>query len=131
MENNIPEHYKIGDYQPLDIIEVILGIGAFEIGNIIKYILRFHKKNGIEDLQKAEIYLDRLIKKNERYEKLINYENASKYIKIKDNIIKNLEMKQEIKNNIYLFLDYLMECELNKCKIILEKLRSRIKDETI
>jgi hypothetical protein len=30
-------------------------------GNIIKYVWRYKEKNGIEDLKKAKIYLDKLI----------------------------------------------------------------------
>lgn len=30
-------------------------------GNIIKYIVRYKEKNGLEDLNKAKEYLDRLI----------------------------------------------------------------------
>jgi hypothetical protein len=36
-------------------------------GNIIKYVSRYKAKNGLEDLQKAKWYLDRLI---------INYKNG-------------------------------------------------------
>ena len=32
-------------------------------GNIIKYVVRHKAKNGLEDLQKAKWYLERLIKK--------------------------------------------------------------------
>ena len=32
-------------------------------GNIIKYVTRYKDKNGIEDLQKAEWYLNKLMKK--------------------------------------------------------------------
>lgn len=34
-------------------------------GNIIKYVVRHKSKNGLEDLQKAKWYLERLIKKYE------------------------------------------------------------------
>ena len=34
-------------------------------GNVVKYILRFQKKNGIEDLKKARKYLDWLIEEME------------------------------------------------------------------
>jgi len=30
-------------------------------GNIVKYITRYRKKNGMEDLEKAKHYLDKLI----------------------------------------------------------------------
>ena len=34
-------------------------------GNVIKYISRYKRKNGIEDLKKAKSYLDKLIELNE------------------------------------------------------------------
>ena len=34
-------------------------------GNIVKYVTRKKKKNGIEDLKKAKSYLDKLIELNE------------------------------------------------------------------
>ena len=36
------------------------GIGYFE-GNIIKYVSRWEKKGGVQDLEKARHYLDKLI----------------------------------------------------------------------
>ena len=58
-----PNHYQS------DKIEVIEIIDAFNLdfyeGNIIKYVLRHNKKNGIEDLKKAQFYLNRLIKLKE------------------------------------------------------------------
>ena len=35
----------------------------FTEGNIIKYIVRYKLKNGLEDLEKAKDYLDRLIER--------------------------------------------------------------------
>lgn len=35
----------------------------FLTGNVIKYVLRHGKKNGVEDLEKAKHYLDMLIQK--------------------------------------------------------------------
>lgn len=34
---------------------------VFMVGNIIKYVVRFPHKHGLEDLLKARTYLDRLI----------------------------------------------------------------------
>lgn len=56
----IPKHYKLGTFEPFDLIVKTVGIGTFEIGNIIKYLLRYKNKNGVEDLQKAKFYIDRL-----------------------------------------------------------------------
>lgn len=53
-----PSHYHT-PIQPLDFIEAN-GMNFLE-GNIIKYITRYKKKNGLEDLKKAQFYLNRLI----------------------------------------------------------------------
>jgi hypothetical protein len=41
----------------------------FWSGNVLKYLLRFPFKNGIEDLKKARHYLDYLIENYERIKK--------------------------------------------------------------
>lgn len=57
---NHPEHY-ISDSG----IEVIDVIEATDTGNIIKHICRWKHKNELEDLKKAQWYLNHLIKKVE------------------------------------------------------------------
>lgn len=47
--------------QPWDLIKS-LGMGAdFCAGNVIKYVGRYNRKNGLDDLEKASWYLARLI----------------------------------------------------------------------
>lgn len=62
---NHPSHYS-GKVECIDCIESAVsgldGFHAFCAGNAIKYIFRFSHKNGVEDLRKAEWYIDRLIK---------------------------------------------------------------------
>ncbi len=54
------DHFKrFGDIQPWDIV-VAWDLGYFE-GNIVKYVSRWSRKNGVEDLKKARHYLDKLI----------------------------------------------------------------------
>lgn len=58
-----PEHYKLNvEFEVIDIIDIVTkglkGVDAFKIGNVIKYLLRADKKNGLEDLKKAEFYLN-------------------------------------------------------------------------
>lgn len=56
-----PDHYKSGAIQTIDYIEA-KGLGrGFNAGNVIKYVSRYRKKNGLEDLNKALWYLKRLI----------------------------------------------------------------------
>ena len=57
--SNKPKHYNKGKIEPWDFI-VSQGMDFLE-GNIVKYISRYKYKNGIEDLQKARTYLDKLI----------------------------------------------------------------------
>lgn len=62
-----PQHYQSeAGLEVIDVIDAFTdgldGIEAFDTGNIIKYICRWKKKNGIEDLEKAKWYLENLIK---------------------------------------------------------------------
>ena len=42
-------------------VKEVKGMSASYWCNIVKYILRFQKKNGVEDLKKAKYYLEKLI----------------------------------------------------------------------
>lgn len=58
-----PEHYNF-DIQPWDYMESLFseeGFCGFLEGNVIKYISRWRDKNGVEDLKKAQTYLNKLI----------------------------------------------------------------------
>jgi hypothetical protein len=52
-------HYKKYQIQPVEFI-IKNNIGFVE-GNIIKYILRFKEKGGVQDLLKAKHYIELLI----------------------------------------------------------------------
>lgn len=61
-----PNHYQ--SKSGLEVIDVIRaftedleGVESYYTGNILKYICRWKKKNGVEDLKKARQYLDWLI----------------------------------------------------------------------
>lgn len=64
---NSPSHYQ-GKVECIDCIESatdgLNGIEAFCTGNAIKYLYRWKKKNGIEDLKKAKWYIDKIISIN-------------------------------------------------------------------
>ena len=67
---NHPKHYQ--SKNGLEVIDVIdaftedlSGKEACYTGNVIKYICRWKSKNGLEDLKKAQWYLNRLIEKLE------------------------------------------------------------------
>ena len=68
-----PEHYQ--SQKGLEVIDVIeaftenlSGIEATDTGNIIKYICRWKKKNGIQDLKKILWYTQHLINHLEKGE---------------------------------------------------------------
>lgn len=53
------DHYRSLAIQPSEFIHRN-GIG-FIAGNVIKYVVRYKNKNGLEDLKKARHYIDLLI----------------------------------------------------------------------
>ena len=65
-----PSHYKLDGLgiESIDIIKARLskdGFKAFCVGNVIKYILRAEKKNGLEDYKKSKQYLEWIIEGEE------------------------------------------------------------------
>lgn len=62
-----PDHYKSGKYEVIDIIDEfckdLTGTEAVCTANAIKYILRWKKKNGVQDLKKAVWYLTHMIER--------------------------------------------------------------------
>ena len=62
---NSPSHYADGKIECIEAIEEatkgLQGMEAVCTANVMKYIWRWKKKNGIEDLKKARWYLNRLI----------------------------------------------------------------------
>ena len=57
---NRPKHYENDTF--IDVIDFCnLYKLDFIEGNIIKYIVRYKKKDGVKDLEKALVYLNRLI----------------------------------------------------------------------
>ena len=71
---NHPDHYKSETgLETIDVIEAftfdLKGIEATDTGNILKYICRWSKKNGLKDLNKAKQYLNHLINHVEKLEK--------------------------------------------------------------
>lgn len=63
-----PSHYiSKNGLETIDVIEAWIEglppVEAFLSGQVIKYISRWNKKNGVQDLEKAQFYLERLIDK--------------------------------------------------------------------
>ena len=62
---NSPSHYTQGSIECIDAIAQVVkdldGMEAMCTGNAIKYLWRWKHKNGVEDLKKAQWYLQRMI----------------------------------------------------------------------
>ncbi len=61
---NNPTHYT-GEVECIEAIKSSMSNESFKgyiKGNIIKYIWRYERKNGAEDLLKAQWYVNRLVK---------------------------------------------------------------------
>ena len=64
---NHPAHYTAGQIECIDALESattgLYGIEAICTANAIKYLWRWKLKNGVQDLEKAKWYIDKLIEK--------------------------------------------------------------------
>lgn len=59
-----PAYYTRGKIETWDfIIDKRLD---FLEGNVVKYVVRWKEKNGVEDLKKARVYLNKLIREAEK-----------------------------------------------------------------
>ncbi|EFN6329951.1 DUF3310 domain-containing protein [Listeria monocytogenes] len=64
---NNPAHYTAGGIETLDYIKAkVNDYPSYVAGNILKYVSRYEHKNGIEDLKKAQFYLNDLIAELEK-----------------------------------------------------------------
>jgi len=65
---NSPPHYNQAGIECVDAIAAATddGFEYYLQGNIIKYLWRYRYKNGIEDLEKAQWYLNKLIETQEK-----------------------------------------------------------------
>ena len=66
---NHPSHYTQGGIECIDALKAATvgktGIEAVCVANVIKYLFRYENKNGLEDVRKAQWYINRLIKELE------------------------------------------------------------------
>lgn len=78
-----PKHYTQGSIECIEALEAATinkkGIEAVCVANIIKYLWRYENKNGIEDVMKADWYLQKLLQHLED-----EIENKPSYISLKD-----------------------------------------------
>jgi hypothetical protein len=71
-------HYKkYGDLQPWDVV-IAWNLGYLE-GTALKYIARWKDKNGVEDIQKAIHFLEKLLEVEKQKEKDVTLEAVLKF----------------------------------------------------
>lgn len=64
---NHPSHYiSESGLESIDVIKAFTSYEDYATGNILKYVMRWRSKNGVEDLKKARWYIDDLIKEVEK-----------------------------------------------------------------
>lgn len=60
-----PIYYKQKGMEAFDVMDAFVGnlkgLDSFYWCNVVKYILRWQNKNGVQDLKKAKEYLQKLI----------------------------------------------------------------------
>lgn len=64
-----PEHYTKGAVECIDAIRASMTVAAYRgylKGNVLKYIWRYEEKDGVESLEKAQVYLGWLIENIKR-----------------------------------------------------------------
>jgi hypothetical protein len=59
-----PAHYARWPIEPIRFI--MTNKLPYAVGNVIKYVMRYDAKNGLEDLRKARQYIDFLIEEIEK-----------------------------------------------------------------
>jgi len=65
MDNiNRPTHYQHAGIETIEYIRAVMNdeqLEGYYLGNILKYVSRYRNKGGVEDLEKAMVYLKWLI----------------------------------------------------------------------
>ena len=95
-DNINPNHYKFGDMEAMPFIDAVTEFGEFQpvetphVKDAIKYLIRYPRKNGLEDLKKAQWYINHLIEIREKIESSIDNQYGSSVIKLNANESKRL-----------------------------------------
>ena len=86
MSDNVhnPKHYQgRNGLEAIDVHRNFMNdeqLTGYHLGNLIKYVLRYRRKNGIKDLEKAKVHMDWLIEKEKAMmlqQKALTKENAT------------------------------------------------------
>lgn len=90
-DNINPNHYKFGDMEAMPFIDAVTEFGEFKpvetphVKDAIKYLVRYPRKNGLEDLKKAQWFINHLIEVREKIENSVGNQYGSSIIKLNAN----------------------------------------------
>jgi hypothetical protein len=66
---NHPSHYETGQFECIDVMTEVMGVEyvkGFCVCNAFKYLYRHRSKNGLEDIKKAQWYLNKYVEFTEK-----------------------------------------------------------------
>lgn len=95
-DNINPNHYKFGDMEAMPFIDAVTEFGEFQpvetphVKDAIKYLIRYPRKNGLEDLKKAQWFINHLIEVREKIESSVGNQYGSSSIELNANESKRL-----------------------------------------
>ena len=95
-DNINPNHYKFGDMEAMPFIDAVTEFGEFQpvetphVKDAIKYLIRYPRKNGLEDLKKAQWFINHLIEIREKIESSVGNQYGSTSIELNANDSKRL-----------------------------------------
>ena len=101
-DNINPSHYKFGDMESMPFIDAVTEFGEFRpvetphVKDAIKYLIRYPRKNGLEDLKKAQWIINHLIEVREKIESSIDNQSVYTEAMTSDNSILTFTNDSEV-----------------------------------
>ena len=102
-DNINPNHYKFGDMEAMPFIDAVTEFGEFQpvetphVKDAIKYLIRYPRKNGLEDLKKAQWFINHLIEVREKIERSVGNQSVYTEAMTGDNSIVTFTDDSEVK----------------------------------
>ena len=101
-DNINPNHYKFGDMEAMPFIDAVTEFGEFQpvesphVKDAIKYLIRYPRKNGLEDLKKAQWFINHLIEVREKIESSVGNQSVYTEAMTSDNSILTFTNDSEV-----------------------------------
>ncbi len=113
-------HYA-GAYQHWDFVLDVLS-GRYLEGNITKYVARHRKKHGIQDLEKAIHYLDKLSEERLRFVPLGASDPRDDWHEKLERFCKSQELNDRETLVMYQIARWIFDSDLKRCRQVIEEL---------